>query len=1585
MERRYQSSCSLPRSRSAPRSGGKSPRTPSSFYAFPSTLQDILYGPRQRLTKYAEGMQALPLPISKEQEEENDEGRKTLGVAAAAGVLVQAEAVDPAAPADAVVKHEEKLTVKERHTMEEMIVPREENNEAAGENNNAAAAAAATVEMVTDETTAQHDQGMQPEQQRERGQAEAKPVEESEAKDASVEDAERNEASMGAEEQKEDASGPEKDEAGAAAEAIGAAQAGPAAEPVEEEKAMEAEQQQQQQQRSTPSTETGKKDTDMTNNDGIAQEEKEKRAEEEEEGVESAELPQLRATAICTAFDATQIETWMAECRHDTAHVPPGVDVFVRNFGQIAAKFNLKIGGVGSAVASPLPAGAGGKKGKRGASFSSSLSSPKGGGGGLSSGSPIELLSRDGGFGGAVAPHSPIGSLGNNSGTGGGGAVGKKSNALEALGDVWEGRQETPISVAQGTLRRRGLFGEVEKKKIHHMVVAVLNKVTTDPEKFREVKNELQRLPIPEANAEQLEKIVDAFFTKAVREQHFSRSYADLIAVLCKVPQGQQIVGDKTQSLEYRLRVALLKRCQSEFVQNVKAESCSTGASSNNNSNKLAEGGNVSSPLTTAIKNAEEAGGETEKERRDRMCGNVHFVCELFLRDVVMGTVISFIFRVCLLGSEFGEFTVPPNYMPTESQVDEAMTAVKTVKERYFVQNAEGRRMLPLVLGQLDYWVQHYPVSRCRFLLMSIVEDLRAMLPAPDFIVPPGVADHAGAPVSSSSSPALPETSLVPFTRGSNSCNNNSTNTSTAVGAAVVARDPRLPASRDVSDSVPGSPSAVTTGFAEGMQSPATSTTVGGQPLPAPRSRQAGNASVSESIGSFAGAVPAEPPSSAVASPLLALSLTLSSRPLLQAVRAEAIAKLMAALSCGQCSAKEVATQLFDQYGNVLPVLAAWIDRCLSVAKEEKSRRQTGAVLVACAELLTAHLAPASPEWAETMTACRDQVREVSIEALQRALESKLYEDLHIFQFWAQLILSDHDRVLYDEELLNEGLELVAYTAPAAQRNYLVEVSKYVNQVLLKPDSLPWHPATEAHNFVRFRPLLVLYSLVPSGGPEEMQEVLDSVLSFADVRQQSLELRLYHAFRNGTPTREVIFEQLRSSPRLTSRDPTFAAEVLSAMLIAELCSDGVALVENNMDLIQITVDGVNRAAREMALVAEVYEVLRYAPNTLPRTAAARVLRKFVFMHILSDETMDRADRFYEAEHEGVIEKAEKEGRVLEPPPPLSSSSSPTSAHVAAALMSGDSVEGASAGDENGAMAAHATTTADFPRITDHNLTEDALSTNASLHSVSGNNNNRSCSQSNNNNNNNGHTAVSGSAEGAVVDFRANTVGTNSVEGIPSSNASSLTEYRSHYTDRPSRGARRGSDAYRNRNDDRNDNGGRRGKRDSSELGSRHSQRQPSPTRSHEDASKRLYRNSYKNRRRSHEGGSELLSSAGESKVVSPQQPPVAHTPSSTYDNSSSLENSRLGSGSMSRYGRGGGHNSHNNSSSHNSSGGSRGGGRGGRGDRGSGGRGSRGGRGGNSSTHRGSGRGSGRGSHDDSRRGNNRYNSRGGGGGSKRD
>nr|CCM14105.1 eukaryotic initiation factor 4a, putative [Leishmania guyanensis] len=1396
---------SVPRNREEPRSN------PSSFYAFPSTLRDILFGPRQRLTKYADGMQALPYSSPAHTTEEAvvaaakspaetqkevattsaTETAKPRSPEAAEGQAVEEEAV-AAAP---IVQEAANEPRDENSAADAGVAAPAKNESAATEPIGTIASEDTTPPAPTDEPGKLAETDTPAADAAAAGKAERMAEDKEGARTDTSLDCIADEGSPSSS-IVVTAAQAEKDAAimnAAAAAEVENSTCRYDAETVMETVSVKPEETREVAEETQRPADAAER-TDAEAQEAVAVPPDYDREEVTTGSMETSaaedmvpedepptELLQLRTTCEMVAFDAAQIAAWMAEYRHETVHVPPGVQRFVQEVSERAARLTpLRIGGTNP---TPSAMGTATKKGKKSNVSVSSHDTPKGGTSTLA-----DLPGRDGGgFGSSAALRT------------GAGIVAKKSNALESLGDVWEGRQEAPISLAQSSLRRRGLFGEVEQKKIHNMVVAVLNKVTTDPVKFREVKNELLRLPIPESNAEQLTKIVDAFFNKAVREQHFSHSYADLIVALCKVPQGQHIVGDKTQSLEYRLRMALLKRCQAEFVQSVRAEEADALSSTTSVVD------DASFTLTSAIESTQSFGSETEKERRDRMCGNVRFVCELFLRDIVAASVISVIFRICCLGSEFGEFLVPPSYTPTESQVDEIITVVNTVKERYFVQSGEGRRMLPQLLSQLDYWVKHYTISRCRFVLMSTVDDLRAMLPnepaSPMMSATPSVTTFI-TPHLTHNLPAQSPPSCDVAEQG--------------VISVVSAAPPTVAAASPV----------IAAADASGQLS-MNSTMVGGQPLPAPRSKQVGSVSLSDSAGSINGMPPAESP---VTGPIARPTLTLTSRSTLQHVRPDAIAKFMAAFSSGQYSADEVAVQLFSTYGNVLPALGAWMDRCLSVVKEEKTRKQTGAVLVACVAQLTAHTNASSEEVVETVAVCREQLHEAAMEALQRAIEGKLYEELRIFQFWAQLVLSDHARVVYDEELLNEGLELLVYTAPLAVRNYLVEVGKYMTHVLVAPEKLPWRASTEAQSFVRYRPLLVLHSLVLSGGPSEAQALLDNVSSFSDVRQHSLELRLYHAFRTGSPSREVIFEQLRTSPRTTSRDSTLAAEVLSALLIAELCSSGDALVEDNMDLLQITVDGVTRAEREIAIVTEVYEILRYTPRPMTMSAAARVLRKFVCMHIVSDETMERAEHFYETERDGTNNKPTQESnRTLAAPP-----------------------------------------SADYPRIMDRLSTDDVVPSGSfSLLSVSG------AGAANNNDNSNGN------GNGGSASRR-----TGSVDGLQSSTSSNFGDFRPPSSLPP------------------------RHEADNEHTSDRHSQRQLSPrrssqsnssfqaTRSGEDNSKRLYRNSYKNRRRSQgEGGSEQHSRAGSSKDASPQQQLLGSLlPSSNYAGSHDGSRHSLGGG-----------------------------------------------------------------------------------------
>lgn len=775
--------------------------------------------------------------------------------------------------------------------------------------------------------------------------------------------------------------------------------------------------------------------------------------------------------------------------------------------------------------------------------------------------------------------------------------------ALEALGSLWEGRKDIPIPMASG-FRRKGLFGDAERKELHQMVIAVLNKVTSDASKFREVKNELMRLPIPEASPEQLSSVVDVFFLKAVREPHFSHCYADLIAALCKIPEGHHLTGDKRLSLEYRLRHALIKRCQKEFVASVENE-------------RIDE--------------------ETSKEQRDLMCGNVRFICELFLREMVTDAVFTVILTTCCTGSEFGTFIIPPVYTPTESQMDQVMTVLQAVGRVYFA-GSLGQDLFPRLEANLSYWLDHYPISRCRYLLISRLEELKS------FRLPVATTRNEGPltpyPQQASFSPfvakspplgprreaSAPESrdyrsTFMPTLQSSGSMSQQGSPPLVMVGSHVVA---------PLSVGTVAAPLA--TDAAAKVKS-MSSIMVGGRPLPVPRSslrHPSAGASVSVNslsaqetpriqeslsrtnslrvIGDAASSEAAVPPASAAAAATADVP-----RPF----KPEHIVKDMVTYNCADSvlTAEALGQQWITRYGDVHRALRAWTDRCLSIVREEKSRLRTG-------PLMAALLA--------TGAATRDEMRDIAFASLQSTVESGLHEDLPVFKFWAQLVLSDPHRVVMDELLLEYGLEYLLDCAPDAVRSYLADVGGWHQHV---QKTTPMAPADESCRFARYRPLLLLQSCYPAPKGPEMPELM--AVDFPEVRSCSLEAEVFCALLSGAPTAEALFATVRVSPRLPV-DSSLAAELFSAVLLAQLHRPRQKLLEECMPLLQTAVDGADRRDREVALCAEVFEILMHTTIPLVPTAGGNTLSKLREAHILSDETIERLRQHYGSVSDGPL-------------------------------------------------------------------------------------------------------------------------------------------------------------------------------------------------------------------------------------------------------------------------------------------------------------------------------------------------------------
>ncbi|ESS68156.1 hypothetical protein TCDM_03132 [Trypanosoma cruzi Dm28c] len=729
---------------------------------------------------------------------------------------------------------------------------------------------------------------------------------------------------------------------------------------------------------------------------------------------------------------------------------------------------------------------------------------------------------------------------------------------LEALSELWGNRRDAPVSVSSTLGRKRGLFGEVERKELHHLVISILNRVSNDTEKYREVKNELLRLPIPEANDAMLAKIVDVFFLKAVREQHFSNLYADLVSALCKVPGGQRIVGDKQQSLEYRMRQQLLHRCQMEFRQ---LEEQSIERAERGGEDRASQGAE-----------------ESFKERRDRVCGIVRFVGELFLRHIVTEKVIGNILVTACTGLYGREgLCVPPPYTPTESQMDETITLLGIVDAAFF-RTPLGSSMLVECTQFLQHWSLRHPVSRIRFLLMSAVERLQKLVEERNAAIAASqeqlqLQQQQQQTTQTADDPQQVQQSVQDGKRLTN--------------GSVILPQPLSPRNEESYFNSTGSRS--TSAMTNDMSVKSKHLVfVGGKPIPAPRSAASRQCSVMSITSS---------------NYLTNFSVQLTK----QLATSENVAQHMQNVTLATRSLDEVVEEIMKSFADYIAVVGVWTERCLTVVKAVKDRSLYGAFL---SSLNRYHKGTSKQE-----------LRKVAMSTFANAVCQRLHEDLGIFKYWAAMILSDTMREVLDEDLLNEALHYLLVNDPAAVKVYLRDVAKHMQAA----SSSPRTPSDETTNFTRYRPLQVVHR----HNTHRKREYELNVVNFPDVRLASMEIHVFCALITGTPSKEALFNAVRSSSYL--RCPLMAPEIFSAILHAELCSNTTAYLEDNLDLLSLVVDGQDREIRELLLVAELYVVLKEGSNESlrPLSAGAHVMAK-LGDSIISDETRLRAQKYFES-------------------------------------------------------------------------------------------------------------------------------------------------------------------------------------------------------------------------------------------------------------------------------------------------------------------------------------------------------------------
>lgn len=720
---------------------------------------------------------------------------------------------------------------------------------------------------------------------------------------------------------------------------------------------------------------------------------------------------------------------------------------------------------------------------------------------------------------------------------------------LAALPEPWEDRLDAPIAVSNTLGRKRGLFGDVERKELHHHVISILNRVAGDATKYREVKNELLRLPIPEASDEMLKNIVNVFFMKAVREQHFANLYADLVVELCKVPEGQRIVGNKSQSLEFRMRQQLLSRCQEEFqrLEEKNIETANQGGEDRNT----------------------QSADESFKERRDRACGIVAFVGQLFLRHIVTEKVIMQILTTTTAGHYGREgLVMPPPYTPSEGQMDELVKLLGIVDSAFFA-TPLGSSMLVVFTDIMVHWSQHHPVLRIRLLLLSVVERLQKKIGEQNAAAQQQRQQQQQQP------PGQTRQSAFEGKRPPNSVGDS--------------QRPVSPSSGGNSPlSVSGVPAAVSVAGVEVAARPIQPPPAARNSLiPAPRSAASRQSSI------------------VVTTPLT--STVSTSFAVKQVATTETVATYMHNVTRCDCTVDMVVDEIANAFENVISVVVVWTERCLTVVKTAKQRVLFGPFLCSVERQCGGTL--------------KEKLRQVAMDAFRNAVRQKLYEDLAIFKYWTEMICSDTAREVLDETLLNEGLDCVMSFDRSAVRIYLRDVAMQLQQRSSDPQR---EPSLEKNDFIRYRPLQVIHANTAESGVEPILALID----YPDVRKQSIEIDLYCTIVTDNPPKNVLFDSLASSPCLES--PLAAAEVFSALLHAWLKSGFANSIQDHVDICLLAVNNRDRATREILLLMELYSVLKnVVPPSTRSIEMGEIALKVLKKGLVTEETRVRAYNYLE--------------------------------------------------------------------------------------------------------------------------------------------------------------------------------------------------------------------------------------------------------------------------------------------------------------------------------------------------------------------
>jgi hypothetical protein len=757
--------------------------------------------------------------------------------------------------------------------------------------------------------------------------------------------------------------------------------------------------------------------------------------------------------------------------------------------------------------------------------------------------------------------------------------------------------RDSMAAPAAPSSRKRRLFGAKEPE-LHQRVLGVLNKVTDDKSKYREIKFELMRLPLPEADPASLEQVVKCFFAKAVREQRFSSHYADLVEEICRVPPNQVQLGDTTQSLSYRLRVALLRRCQEEFANHRSMVEIARDAAKKN----------MSPDEIESIK----------AEEKNKLCGNVKFVGELFLRKMVSARIIQLILLQLFCGTNnFADVLttpLPPKYVPEAYECDQVITMLMTTGE-VLLKSEIGAQTVAALMKIARYFTQHHPVQRTRFVLLDLIDAEarlfgkkvpgapRAKIPT----TPEPPAPAATTPVSSNK--AIPAAAYT-IARRTDSASFSNVGTVGPSAAPSLGRPGPPPAlstdsplsSRAQHNSLPssatkaGAPQSPLTPKRPHVPSTAPTAAPVKAMIPAPRS--AGGASPltpSSNASGMGGALQISPNTGARVAPTV-----------------ELIGPLMSSLVASS-DFSSMSHELVATFTSVKVAMELWTHRALNLIKAETERYQIAPLLVALHK--------------EHGVAVQD-LRQTVVDALYRCIESQLHEGgYRLWKYWAQIVVGDAAGVVLDDQLHNEVYQHVLNVTldpdtreidKAIARAFIVDV---ITVDAAKPDQFASSNrfTSTRSTYSRFRPLNVLTNAavalaketavaVPSGARTSApppaassprlpaatipatKTVLEIIACPAIAKLQDVELTTFVGIIKGKPSRDELLQLYRGEKVFGSCFTP--AKVLSAVYHAEYAEQARSFLDECMDLLVFVIDSSDRHLRELALVMELYHCIK---------------------------------------------------------------------------------------------------------------------------------------------------------------------------------------------------------------------------------------------------------------------------------------------------------------------------------------------------------------------------------------------------------